>query len=133
MSDWKAVKSGRRKRPPDQTEAQFHKQVADYLRVALRPPTVWTTIPAGGGGRVRGAQLKARGLQPGWPDIIIIDRGPNVIGLELKTKTGKQSPEQRFIAQAFKEVCAWYILARTLDEVARALRFCKVELHAEPT
>jgi len=112
------------------TEAQFHKQVADYLRVALRPPTVWTTIPAGGGGAIRGAQLKARGLQPGWPDIIIIDRGPNVIGLELKTKVGKQSPEQRFIAQAFKDVEAWYILARTLDEVERALAFCKVPLFA---
>jgi hypothetical protein len=112
------------------TEAQLHRAVAAFLRLALKPPTTWTTMPAGGGGRVRGAQLKAMGLQPGWPDIIILDRGPNVIGLELKTKVGKQAPAQRMIAQAFKDVQAWYILCRSVEEVEKALRFCKVELHA---
>lgn len=112
------------------TEAQLHKSVADYLRVALRPPTTWTTMPAGGGGRVRGAQLKARGLAPGWPDIIVLDRGPNVIGIELKVKKNDQSPAQRLIAQAFKDVQAWYILCRSVEEVEKALRFCKVPVHA---
>jgi hypothetical protein len=111
-------------------ERNLQIQVADFLRVALRPPTIWTAFPAGGGGRVRGAQLKAMGLQPGWPDLLIIDRGPNVIGIELKVKKNDQSPAQRMIAQAFKEVQAWYILCRSVEEVEKALRYCKVQLHA---
>jgi hypothetical protein len=113
-----------------QPEQQLHKAVARFLRVALKPPTTWTTMPAGGGGRIRGAQLKAMGLQPGWPDIIVLDRGPNVIGIELKAKKGTQQPAQRMIAQAFKDVQAWYILCRSVEEVEKALRFCKVQLHA---
>ena len=112
------------------SEAQLHRAVARFLDVALKPPTTWTTIPSGGGGRIRGAQLKAMGLQPGWPDLLIIDRGPNVIGIELKVKKNDQSPAQRMIAQAFKDVQAWYILCRSVEEVERALRFCKVQLHA---
>jgi hypothetical protein len=60
----------------------------------------------------------------------VIDRGPNVIGIELKAKRGSQQPAQRMIAQAFKDVQAWYILCRSVDEVEKALRFCKVPLHA---
>ena len=112
------------------TEAQLHRAVAQFLRRALRPPTTWTTMPAGGGGRIRGAQLKAMGLQPGWPDIIVLDSGPNVIGIELKVKKNDQSPAQRMIAQAFKDVQAWYILCRSVEEVEKALRFCKVKLYA---
>jgi hypothetical protein len=112
------------------TEQQLHRAVAQFLARALKPPTTWTTIPAGGGGRIRGAQLKAMGLQPGWPDLLIIDRGPNVIGIELKAKKGTQAPAQRMIAQAFKEVEAWYILCRSVEEVEKALRYCKVPLHA---
>lgn len=118
--------AARRKSP----ERQLQTTVAEYLHRALKPPTIWTAFPAGGGGKVRGAFLKAMGLQAGWPDIIVIDRGPNVIGIELKAKTGTQSPAQKMIARAFAEVQAWYILCRTVDEVERALRFCKVPLHA---
>lgn len=124
------IAARKRNKKRAQPEQQLHKAVADYLRVALRPPTTWTTMPAGGGGRIRGAQLKAMGLQPGWPYIIVLDRGPNVIGLELKTKVGKQQPAQRMIAQAFKDVQAWYILCRSVEEVERALIFCKVPLFA---
>jgi hypothetical protein len=54
-------------RPPEQ-ERDLHAAVADYLHLALRPPTTWTTLPAGGGGRGRGRMLTRQGLRPGWPD-----------------------------------------------------------------
>lgn len=114
-------------------EQQLQISVAAFLRLALKPPTIWTAFPAGGGGRTRGAFLKAMGLQAGWPDILIIDRGPNVIGIELKAKTGTHTPAQKMIARAFHDVQAWYILCRSLEEVERALRFCKVDLHASVT
>lgn len=119
------------------TEAALHAQVAAFLRVALRPPTIWTTIGHGGGGRVRGARLKAMGVAKGWPDILVMspvggngDERLNVVGLELKTKVGRQSQEQRHIEFAFADLGAWYILCRSVEDVERALRFCKVPLHA---
>lgn len=77
-------------------EERLHRAVAAYLRVALQPPAIWSTFPAGGGGRIRGAKLKAMGLARGWPDILVLYPGGHmltlVIGIELKhghTTSGK--------------------------------------------
>ena len=112
-------------------EQALHMQVARYLRVALRPPVLWTTFPAGGGGKTRGAFLKAMGLQAGWPDIQILTPGPvsnngvpftRLIGLELKTSKGKQSEAQKAMALKFEAVGGVYLIARSLDEVEILLR-----------
>lgn len=109
--------------------------VANYLRVALRPPTIWSAFPAGGGGRVRGAFLKAMGLQAGWPDILIF--GPKagyprsrLIGLELKSGKGRQSPEQKEFQAAFETIDGIYGVARSVDEVEGFLRGVGIPLHA---
>lgn len=105
-------------------EEQLHRAVADYLRVALQPPTIWTTFPAGGGGRVRGAKLKAMGMQPGWPDILIMwpdDNGPRVLGIELKGGKGRLSPAQREMFMAFTGAFCTYVVCRSVDDVAKSL------------
>jgi hypothetical protein len=51
-------------RPPE-LERDLHAAVADYLHLALRPPTTWTTFPAGGGGLQRGRLLARLGFRPG--------------------------------------------------------------------
>lgn len=107
-------------------EQQFQIQVARFLGLALRPPTLWTAFPAGGGGKVRGALLKAMGLKPGWPDVIVMHRfrdtlWPVFLGIELKAGKGRQSPEQKAIAEAFKEAGALYKVCRSLDDVEWAL------------
>ena len=112
-----------RPKAPRISEAALHKQVADYLDAVIRPPCVWTTIAHGGGGRIRGAMLKARGLKKGWPDIMVIAPGPNVLGIELKRKGGTQSPEQREVESAFHGCKAWYVLCRSVEEVERAVSF----------
>lgn len=109
------------------SEAIFHRQVAIYLRVAIREPWFFSTFPAGGGGKARGAQLKRAGLMAGMPDILIF--GPNrLVGLELKTVVGRQSPDQKAVAARF-ERCGWpYLLARSLDEVEALLAATGVPL-----
>lgn len=115
-------------------EAQLHRAVAEYLRVALKPPTIWTTIGHGGGGRVRGAQLKAMGVQAGWPDIIVLH--PNnilscvVACIELKASKGTQSKSQKLLAHSFDMAGANYSVCRTLEQVERALLDCNIPLHA---
>ncbi len=111
------------------TEAQLHRAVAAFLRVALKPPTIWTTIGHGGGGRVRGAQLKAMGVQKGWPDILVIDDGL-AIGIELKAKKGAQSPEQKALEVSFVKAGMTYWLCRSVEDVEAALRTDNVPIHA---
>ena len=117
-----------------QPEAQLHKAVAAYLRLALKPPTIWTTIGHGGGGKVRGAQLKAMGVMPGWPDIIILwmdhDEQTRVTGIELKAGKGKLSDEQELRSEEFADVGADYVVARSVDDVQAILEHTSIIIHA---
>lgn len=114
---------------PKLTEAQLHRQVAAFLDVALPASAVWTTFPAGGGGKVRGAKLKACGLRAGWPDLQVIYAG-RFIAIELKAKTGTTSQEQddchRQISRAGGEV----FLCRSLRDVELSLQCVNVPLRA---
>ncbi len=115
------------------SESALHKSVAQYLRLSLMPPTIWTTFPAGGGGKVRGAQLKAMGLAPGFPDILILHPGDPytfVLGLELKSAKGRQSPEQKAMAVSFRTVGGHYAVCRSIDEVVAELRAIGIPLRA---
>lgn len=131
----KRARAAARATQPAISEAALHRAVAEFLGWTLHPPVVWTTIGHGGGGRVRGAQLKAMGVKPGWPDILIIApsaHGPNVLGIELKRpgKGGSQSPEQRMVETAFHGCRAWYVLCRSVEEVQRAIAFVKIPVAA---
>lgn len=123
--------------PPDRQPARrhpeqsFHRQVCEFLAVALRPPTWFTTFPAGGGGRLRGAFLKASGLRPGVPDLLVLDAG-HLLGLELKAGKGRLSPAQSSCHAALKAAGAEIAVCRSLDEVVAALDRCGVTLHARP-
>lgn len=117
------------------SEAALHKSVADYLRRALKPPTIWTTIGHGGGGKIRGAQLKAMGVQKGWPDIVVMTPNEDisqtiVVGIELKSRKGTMSPEQKAMREAFMATWAWYFKATSVEQVETFLHAAKVPLHA---
>ena len=80
-----------------QTENAFHCHVAEFLDKALPREFLHCCFPAGGGGAIRGAWLKRRGLRPGIPDHFIIapEGWPKpVLWLELKTKKGRPSEAQ---------------------------------------
>jgi hypothetical protein len=112
------------KRPRKAPEQAFHCQVARYLERALPEGFWWSTFPAGGGGRVRGARLKAMGLKAGCPDVLLF--GPERVGwLELKTKTGSLSAVQKAVHAELRELGHTIETVRSLDEVQDALMdFC---------
>ena len=97
-------------------ERDLHKAVAQFLALALPKNAVWTTFPAGGGGTVRGAQLKARGLMAGWPDVQILWDGL-FYGVELKAAHGRLSPEQRACGEAIAAAGGYYKIIRSLEEL----------------
>jgi hypothetical protein len=118
----------KRRRAPEQV---FHKQVAQYLSKALPKGFLWSTFPSGGGGRIRGAQLKAMGLRAGMPDIAVFGLGarfirgvdcfaPSVLWLELKSKSGALSAVQKATIAQLKALGHDVAVCRTLDEVEAA-------------
>lgn len=112
----------------------MHRAVAEYLAVVLQPPVIWTTLDAGAGKmRARTArQRKNRGVKAGWPDILVIAPGPNVLGIELKRpgSGGRQSPEQAEVERAFFGCKAWYVLCSSVESVRKALDFIRVPMRA---
>jgi len=103
------------------SEAAIHVAVADYLRVALHPHVFVSTIGHGGGGKVRGAQLKRKGLVPGIPDIGIIHRGQSYF-IELKNSNGHTSVEQRACHEWLRQAGAKVEVCKSVAAVQRALR-----------
>lgn len=102
------------------TEAALHRQVAKFLDAALCPEVFWTTIPAGGGGKVRGAHLKVCGYKAGTPDILIVHNG-GAYWLELKTKKGRVSEAQDQVMDWLADAWSPVAVARSLDDVQDAV------------
>jgi hypothetical protein len=73
-------------------EQIVHKSIATFLDLAIIPPDWWTTFPSGGGGKVRGALLKALGLKTGIGDILLI-RSTTGRAFWLEVKPGKKKAE----------------------------------------
>jgi hypothetical protein len=96
--------------------------VADYLDLAIAPPSFWTTFPSGGGGKARGGQLKARGLKAGVPDILIIkgDTG-QAYWAELKTEKGKLSDAQVAAINVLGAAGCRVAVIRSVDAMQKAL------------
>ena len=81
--------------PPHRTETELQIAVAHFLELALAPHVYYTAIGHGGGGRVRGAILKAMGLKPGAPDLLFVRPSDGrACFIELKAKRGTTSDAQ---------------------------------------
>lgn len=103
--------------------------VARYLDLTLDPDRAYfTAIGHGGGGAIRGAQLKAMGLKPGVSDLLLtwrretVSEQPLIGWIECKSETGRQSPEQRDFASRMRWLYHHYAIVRSLDELVATLR-----------
>jgi hypothetical protein len=112
-------------REPPTPEEKIHAAVVELLRWAIAPG--WIAYhPANGEwrgphGKKVGARLKALGVLPGVPDLILWAPGGMAHGLEIKSRTGRLSVAQK----AFRANCDAYgrpyAVARSLDEAAAIL------------
>ncbi len=102
------------------TEDELHRQVAEYLGAVVLAPAFWTTFPSGSGGKARGGQLKAKGLKPGVPDILIVNEG-RAYFVELKAAKGRLSSDQKERIRAIILAGGQVNLARSLGDVRAAL------------
>jgi hypothetical protein len=92
-----------------------------YIR-AVAPDCICASIPNGGYRDKReAARLRWTGLLAGMPDLIVLGPAGAVIGLEVKTPTGKLSLEQTLIAEKWKALGYDWHVVRSIDDVRRAL------------
>lgn len=101
-------------------ELATHRAVAEYLQAVLPPSVFWTTFPAGGGGRVRGAMLKSIGLAPGVPDVLLAHDG-RVFWIELKAAKGRISEAQGACHARLWEAGCPVAVAKSVEDVRLAL------------
>lgn len=126
------IAEGRKPRPRStpavrDKEIVLHIRVAGLLRAHGLPGWRWTHIPAGELRDARTAsKLKAMGLNPGWPDFLLVSPTGKAHFLEVKRVGGKLSEDQR----AFK---AWaaahgvaHVVADTFATAFDALKLWKV-------
>lgn len=88
------------------------------------------------GNRTEGAIAKAEGVQAGVADLIlhvpslvcIIDGEPQEelymfisLAIELKTKTGRQSPEQKIFQRYFEAAGGMYVIVRSYEEFVKVV------------
>lgn len=113
-------------------EIQIHKAVAEYLSLALQPPTFWTTIGHGTHHKApqRGAQLKAMGLKAGIPDLLIVHDG-RAFWIELKAPKQYPRDYQRATHQLLRHAGCEVFIARSVMEVALALETWAIPLRAK--
>lgn len=113
------------------SEHHLQAAVAEFLGFALPPhEALFLAIPNGGKrNKATAGKLKAEGLQPGAPDLLILWKG-RAIGLELKTGKGRLSPQQMAFSMRWTTAGGLYAVARSIEEVAALLDASGVPLRA---
>ena len=109
-------------------EDHLQKQVAEMLAERLPAGAVWSAIASGGKrSKAAAGKLKAQGVRPGAPDLVVIDpagacgQGATV-WIELKTASGVVSQDQQRWLRAAATCAGVYVaVCRSLAEVETAL------------
>ena len=106
----------------DVSEHALQKLVISMLKACARPDVFWFAVPnAGWRPGAIGARMKAEGLAAGVADLCIMLAGGKTCWLEMKTKTGRQTPEQKTFELVCQQLGHPYALARSLDEATDVL------------
>lgn len=113
----------RRKHP----EQDFQIKLVRDLQSILRPSVFFTAFPAGGGGKKRGAFLKAMGLKAGCGDLLFIHEG-RVFWMELKTPKGRLSPNQIGTRLAIRQAGSHVETVRSFDEALECLAIWNIPI-----
>lgn len=111
-----------RKDPRTETEDAIHKAVVQLLKLCAHPRLVYFHCPNGEArSKTTGAKLRAMGVLSGVADLNFVLPNGLAAFIELKTKTGRQSDDQREFQRRVEANGALYEVCRSSDDVRRAL------------
>lgn len=109
-----------------QAEFRLSCVVNDTLRLRGKEGLHFFAVPNGEARSAKtGARLKRMGVKAGEPDYVLIWKG-RAIGLELKERGGRQSPEQRAIEQEWTLAGGMYRCVKGYDEAMAFLDMLEV-------
>lgn len=97
-------------------EQQLQMQIVEFFTIVLPSDVYWNAVPAGGGGKKRGAIIKAMGYRAGCPDLMLIYNGKAHF-IELKAATGRVSPLQSLAMVAIEQAGGRCAVCRSLADV----------------
>ena len=105
-----------------QTEKQLQKAILDYLQLLENKGELWferlnagtAFLPAGRG------MYKIKLCRLGTADVIIVKNGL-ILFAELKSKSGKQSIDQKSFEIKVRKVGAGYCIVRSIEELEKQL------------
>lgn len=120
-----------RRRGLHRPEEQIHRAIVQFLGMALPGDAFMFAIPSQRGTRKRFEMgiLKALGVRPGCPDLVVLHRG-KFLGLEVKSHTGRISDHQADVADKIVQAGGYYSVVKSVEEVERCLRGWGVILRA---
>ena len=103
------------------SEAEIQAAILEYLAAMKIPHTITNAaLSYNGRGQI------VRRITPGWPDITAVAPGGAALMIEVKSAIGKLRPEQARTLHALYRAGALIVIARSIDDVAEALRTGKV-------
>ena len=128
----KDAKSGvKKKRAINHEEADIQSEFFNRVKLFYPqiPDKLLFSVPNGGSrNKIEAANLKRQGVKSGVADVILLvpKGGFASLCLEFKTKTGKQSPEQKEFQKQAENCGSKYVIVRSVKE---AIEEMKIYLH----
>lgn len=104
------------------SESQIEMQICHYLRVKR---LFFYKAPMAGFFDTRQGTFRRHTnpyVKRGVPDLIVILPGGKYLGLEVKSKTGRQSDHQKEFERGVKDAGGLYYLVRSLEDVETILK-----------
>lgn len=101
------------------TERQIQRGVLDYLELLSRKKPIYYFRSAAGMVKTEQGRIFKTG-KPGTPDICVCYEGV-FYGLEIKTKTGRQSTLQKKAQEQIEAAGGKYYIIRCLEDIWRIL------------
>jgi hypothetical protein len=103
------------------SENAIQQQVAVLLHSYCRPDVTWFAVPNGEWRYPKtAARLKASGVRPGAPDLVVVVRG-RFHGIEIKRDTGRLSDVQETFGLEIERAGGGYHVCRGLRETIDCL------------
>lgn len=111
----------RRQRIPAPRESRLHTDVAKLLHDHALPDWEWRHISSKAKDAREGAILKRMGVNPGWPDFILVSPHGSVRFIELKRVGEVPSDAQKEFRLRCVKRGIPHVIARTIDQVLKVL------------
>lgn len=123
----KDAKSAKKKRTVSHEEADIQSEFFAQAKIFFPriPEKLLFAVPNGGSrNKLEAINLKRQGVKSGVADVLLLipKGGFASLCLEFKTKTGKQSPEQKEFQKQAEKCGSKYVIVRSVKEAIEKVR-----------